>query len=892
MPSDKPTLTAEPIDQRLNERLNQHLATAGPRVTIPGDVPLSKDTPHLDGFSLHRRLALAYDVLRHPKTPLPAAIAITGGWGSGKTSAMRWLQGQLKIWNEHGQPLKGQDKVRVHSVWFDPWKYHEKEDVWRGLIAEVILASVNVEGATVARVQDAAKRFGGFLGRSFLSALARTKLSVGVKGGPEAEITGEVFSDIYDQYQKVNRPERPFLNEFEETLKTWVKNTIGHHERLVIFIDDLDRCMPNVALEVLEALKLYLDIPRLIFVLGVDRTVVDDIVEEYYKKLGLNPVKSKKYLDKMFQLEVVLDPSEQQIDGYLDGQLDAIPLWNEQEHLKPEQRKLFARVLSSLVDRNPRQVKRLLCGALSLAAGAVLHSDHEQDAGERLTFAQGFQVFLVRQILRDRYGITTMVGSRRGDAFLDNWSLIARSLAQDQTASITVPKSFLDSLDDQADQPAIHPSEKDNFAKWGFRDESPPVDLSFSSEEFHELLRRNEYRSYFHLLADPQLGQLMRVEYPNSQQLSSVVESVSITDLIRERVAKKLNKKPQEITQDDLNTIKSLDLSESDIIDVTPLATLTNLQWLYLNQTSVIDVTPLATLTNLQTLYLNQTSVSDVTPLATLTNLQQLYLNQTSVSDVTPLATLTNLEWLGLNQTSVSDVTPLATLANLQWLYLNQTSVSDVTPLATLTNLQELYLNQTSVSDVTPLATLTNLQELYLNQTSVSDVTPLATLTNLQELYLNQTSVSDVTPLATLTNLQELYLIQTSVSDVTPLATLTNLQELYLNQTSVSDVTPLATLTNLQILNLNQTSVSDVTPLATLTNLQILYLNQISVSDVTPLATLTNLQWLYLNQTSVSNVTPLATLTNLQRLNLNQTSVSDVQVAALKRKMPRLTVYR
>ncbi len=87
---------------------------------------------------------------------------------------------------------------------------------------------------------------------------------------------------------------------------------------MVIFIDDLDRCMPEIALQVLEALKLYLNIEKLIFVVGVDKTVIDKLVKEHYKQLGLDEDKSKNYLAKMFQVEVQVEPSEQQISDFLD----------------------------------------------------------------------------------------------------------------------------------------------------------------------------------------------------------------------------------------------------------------------------------------------------------------------------------------------------------------------------------------------------------------------------------------------------------------------------------------------------------------------------------------------------------------------------------------------
>ena len=363
-----------------------------------------------------------------------------------------------------------------------------------------------------------------------------------------------------------------------------------------------------------------------------------------------------------------------------------------------------------------------------------------------------------------------------------------------------------------------------------------------------------------------------------------------------------------------------LNLSETQVSDVSALANLTNLQSLDLMSTRISDISPLASLTNLQSLYLMNTQVSDVLALVSLTNLQSLLLMNTQVSDVSALAGLTNLESLYLSYSQVSDVSTLAGLTNLQLLHLSYTQVSDVSTLADLTNLQSLYLGGTQVSDVSALASLTSLQSLYLSSTPVSDVSALASLTNLQLLDLSYTQVSDVSALASLTNLQSLYLSATQVNDVSALAelfsskhvifvlaekhlrellpqllqipalklritnlenintlaSLTNLQSLDLMGTRVGDISALADLTNLQSLDLMSTEVSDVSTLASLTNLQSLNLNLTSVSDVSTLDDLTNLQSLYLSYTQVSDVSALAGLTNLQSLNLNFTPVSDV----------------
>ena len=188
--------------------------------------------------------------------------------------------------------------------------------------------------------------------------------------------------------------------------------------------------------------------------------------------------------------------------------------------------------------------------------------------------------------------------------------------------------------------------------------------------------------------------------------------------------------------------VDSLDLAETRISELRPLASLTPLKRLDLRSTQVSDLGPLANLKGLERLDLWYTQVSDLGPLANLKGLKWLDLGSTQVSDLGPLANLKRLESLDLWDTQVSDLGPLANLKGLKWLDLWHTQVSDLGPLANLTGLEWLDLGWTQVSDLRPLANLTGLKSLDLGDTLVSDLTPLANLTALESLNVHETRVS------------------------------------------------------------------------------------------------------------------------------------------------------
>ena len=188
----------------------QELARTPPLMTVLSDGPLPPDEAGADQLSVAVKLAPLFDILRHPETQTPLAIAIFGKWGSGKTSAMRWLDAMCHDWNEHGQhiesPRRGKKKVlgkKIRTVWFYPWKYHDRDDVWRGLVSEVILKSMDVGEPSWGRVSKAVKNFGVFLGRSFLHALgsisAKAKLPADTG---EIEVDFAAVRDIWEEYQR------------------------------------------------------------------------------------------------------------------------------------------------------------------------------------------------------------------------------------------------------------------------------------------------------------------------------------------------------------------------------------------------------------------------------------------------------------------------------------------------------------------------------------------------------------------------------------------------------------------------------------------------------------------------------------------------------------------
>ena len=755
-----------------------------------------------DYLQSNSRLASAFDIIRHFETTCPLTIALYGDWGTGKTTAMRWLKSELTTWSNQDtkdrqyKNLAGETCVHpsIETVWFEPWKYHDREDVWRGIISEVILSCIKVSNLndenSEVRLRSAAKQFGRFLGRSFLHSLSSAKLKAKTPVA-DVEINTAFLEDIANDYQQTAHPEKAFLNEFETTLKSWVEQSLGSEglskdkagktvqhsgQRLCIFIDDLDRCLPEVTLEVLEALKLYLNIPHLIFVIGLDRSVVEQIVSKRYRDQGVSTEKASKYLDKMFQVEIDITPGESSVHDYLEHQIESLNnlangIWKK--HISEEHRALITPAIRSLAERNPREIKRLLNGALLRGHSAETASHLTKGENEQPRFAQGVQVFLFQHFIRNTYGreFSHILGIEE----VSNWfQEISQYLIKNPEFD---PRSFSAPEPEKSEQSEKKESSDSDLPKeWLALLKTSPRIPTFKREDDDLLITPTGFpKEALALLQIPFSSEIAQL-HPSTKDLEpptlpketppknspnfsgNSLDKLSTT--LRNVISKKISKEASQLESQDLLQITSLSfsgypsLNDNDLQGIGDLSQLTDL---YLQNTSISDqgIQHFAPLSQLTDLSLRNTSISDqgIQHLAPLSQLKALYLQNTSISDqgIQHLAPLSQLKALYLQNTSISDqgIQHLAPLSQLTYLSLSDTSISDqgIQHLAPLSQLTYLSLSDTSISDqgIQHLAPLSQLKTLSLSNTSISDqgIQHLAPLSQLTDLYLQNTSISD-----------------------------------------------------------------------------------------------------------------------------------------------------
>src|SRR6185503_3397896 len=91
---------------------------------------------------------------------------------------------------------------------------------------------------------------------------------------------GEILEDV--PYENKVSALQKLETHFQHLIRTWV----GPNGRVIVFIDDLDRCSPDRIAETLEALKLFVTTEGCVYILGVDEEVVARSIQSRYKEIA------------------------------------------------------------------------------------------------------------------------------------------------------------------------------------------------------------------------------------------------------------------------------------------------------------------------------------------------------------------------------------------------------------------------------------------------------------------------------------------------------------------------------------------------------------------------------------------------------------------------------
>jgi Cdc6-like AAA superfamily ATPase len=289
-----------------------------------------------------------------PYTQPPVTVGIYGSWGTGKSFLLQTIEARLKDEEFQDRPNESDlPRPKVHVVSFNAWEYSASDIIWPGLVRKIM---------TVLEDESPTGFGGRFLGRLrrnllrqirvarariiagvtvlvavLLVALSQSNLDADVALGVVSalgvgglvKLVSDTVNDPLGQWFTTLFEDRHYggqigyMAEIKHDLDGLQQGLQQRNGRVLVIIDDLDRCEPDKAVEVLQAINLLLNFESFIVCLGIDARVITRAVERHYQDLlNESGASGFEYLDKIVQIPFrIPEPSDTEIRTFLNKQL-------------------------------------------------------------------------------------------------------------------------------------------------------------------------------------------------------------------------------------------------------------------------------------------------------------------------------------------------------------------------------------------------------------------------------------------------------------------------------------------------------------------------------------------------------------------------------------------
>lgn len=246
----------------------------------------------------------------------PLTVGVHGYWGAGKSSVLEMIAARFP-----GQD----DKTLV--IRFNGWQFQGFEDAKIALIEGVVqdlIASRSFLTNTTEQVVNILKRIDWLKAARRVGGLAFNAITGMPSPDQVSDILGFIGSKVSDASSLLTKDNaqaalgeakeywkeasdvpsvpvaiREFHGAFEDLL---AKAGI---EKLVVLVDDLDRCLPETAIQTLEAIRLFIMLPKTAFVIGADENMIQYAVTQHFPDLPEGPIAAeypRAYLEKLIQV--------------------------------------------------------------------------------------------------------------------------------------------------------------------------------------------------------------------------------------------------------------------------------------------------------------------------------------------------------------------------------------------------------------------------------------------------------------------------------------------------------------------------------------------------------------------------------------------------------------
>lgn len=259
------------------------------------------------------------------KCPTPMSIALQGDWGTGKTSFLQAMKNDFE------------EEKNIYTIYFNTWQYSQfnmSDNLYTSFINNIVKKLGELSGNTSMASEMTSNVFK--VGSSVLKQVVKNVTDIDIK---------QIESEALHREEEKAKAIESMKDKFEEM----VAKTVKDGGRVVIFVDDLDRLNPEIAVEMLEVMKLFMDVPNCIYILAIDYEVV---VSGVRKKFGsdMSEEKCRSFFDKIIQL-----PFRMPVDSYKIEEMIKDVLGDRiTSYIEP-----VSRMIRNTLGTNPRTFKRL-----------------------------------------------------------------------------------------------------------------------------------------------------------------------------------------------------------------------------------------------------------------------------------------------------------------------------------------------------------------------------------------------------------------------------------------------------------------------------------------------------------------------------------------------------
>lgn len=260
----------------------------------------------------------------------PISIGVSGNWGTGKSSMVKMIGKELEKSNKA-------EKTTYIFLEFNAWLYQGYDDAKTALLHTV--AKKLSEEMKKRHIPESDKtlwkRFQKFTKRINWLQVSKIGLPLLVGLIPGAAPAGAAAALISSIVNSIKTPDdkgenaeavetnlKEFLSNFDDILKDdETKSTTQQIEelrkdfedileklniRLVVLVDDLDRCLPETAISTLEAMRLLLFVKRTAFIIAADEQMIRNGVRAHFGTVDLSDDLITSYFDKLIQVPITV----------------------------------------------------------------------------------------------------------------------------------------------------------------------------------------------------------------------------------------------------------------------------------------------------------------------------------------------------------------------------------------------------------------------------------------------------------------------------------------------------------------------------------------------------------------------------------------------------------